>query len=70
MTDAQTVAGAMATLRSMFPGVQIPEPSQALISRWGQDPFTYGSYSFAKAGCKGSVYRDMAAPVGKRCVGS
>ena len=41
-------------LRSMF-GEAVPEPSDYVITRWGQDEFSMGSYSFNPPGSPGSV---------------
>merc|ERR1711957_208730 len=34
----------------MYPKVTVQEPSATLVSRWGQDEFSLGSYSFIAAG--------------------
>ena len=47
--DATTVAGAMTALRSMF-GNAIPDPLGYQITRWSQDPYTLGSYSYEPPG--------------------
>ncbi|MCA9539374.1 MAG: FAD-dependent oxidoreductase [Myxococcales bacterium] len=44
MTDDAIVADAMQALRVIF-GDDIPVPSDALVSRWGQDAFSRGAYS-------------------------
>ncbi len=44
--DADTVDQAFEALRGMF-GNSLPRPDGAIITRWGQDPDTLGSYSFA-----------------------
>ncbi|MFO0660279.1 MAG: FAD-dependent oxidoreductase [Polyangiaceae bacterium] len=49
LSDADTVAGMMTALRGAF-GKQIPEPTDYLISRWSQDPFAFGSYSYMAIG--------------------
>ncbi len=49
MSDTETVASAMAALRAMF-GADIPEPLGAQISRWHDDPFARGAYSFHAVG--------------------
>ena len=42
-------AEAMQALKAMF-GNAIPQPVGAQITRWAQDPFAYGSYSFNAVG--------------------
>jgi lysine-specific histone demethylase 1 len=34
----------MAILRETY-GASVPEPEQAIITRWGSDPYALGSYS-------------------------
>ena len=35
----------MDTLHTMYPGMDIPEPTSILFHKWGSDPLTRGSYS-------------------------
>jgi monoamine oxidase len=55
----------MARLRLIF-GQQIPDPLGFQITRWSQDPFSYGAYSFNKLGANPAMRDDLAAPVGNR----
>ena len=55
----------MAALRSMF-GKRTPEPSRAIVTRWGDDKFSRGSYSFVSVGASGSDYTVVGEPVGDR----
>ncbi len=48
-TDRDTAASAISALRSMF-GSSVPEALGAQISRWRQDPFALGAYSFNVVG--------------------
>jgi monoamine oxidase len=65
LSDADTVASAMLTLRSLF-GAQIPEPLDFQVTRWGSDPFALGAYSFNALGAKPGMRDDLAAPLGGR----
>lgn len=65
MPDDQIVAAATATLRTMF-GNDIPSPDAALITRWGADPYSHGSYTFLAHGATPDHYDDLAAPIGQR----
>jgi monoamine oxidase len=47
--DRDTTASALAALRAMF-GSAVPDPVGAQISRWRQDPFALGAYSFKAIG--------------------
>lgn len=49
--DRTTTASAMETLRAMF-GSSIPDPLGSQISRWRQDPFALGAYSFKAVGTR------------------
>lgn len=49
LSDAEMVAAAHEALKSMF-GPDFPAPKDAQISRWSQDPFAKGSYSFNATG--------------------
>ena len=63
-TDAMIVQDAMVTLRKIY-GPSVPDPVGYQITRWGSDPFSYGSYSYIPVGAKGKMYDDLAANVGK-----
>ena len=65
LPDDEIVAAAMVTLRTMF-GDDIPDPDAALITRWGADIYSHGSYSFMAHGANPDHYDDLAAPVGER----
>ena len=50
-TDNQLIQKeVMDVLRSMFGGSVVPEPRQVLVSRWGEDEFSRGAYSFHQVG--------------------
>ena len=57
--DAPQVASAMAALRVMF-GTDIPDPIAYQISRWGQDPYALGSYSYHPPGADRSTRAALA----------
>lgn len=59
-SDAAIVASAMSVLRTIF-GADIPEPTTAIITRWGADPYARGSYSSAGVGACASDREAMAA---------
>ena len=65
-TDEQIQTHVMQNLRSMF-GPHVPEPAKYILSRWGQDPLAYGSYSWDPVGTKhvaAQKRRDLAETVG------
>jgi len=47
--DRETIDAAHKALRAMF-GTRFPTPIAAQITRWGQDPYALGSYSFNPVG--------------------
>lgn len=62
LTDLQLAASAMAALRAMFPGLQLPAaPRAVLASRWGSDPWARGSLSYHSAASKGPEDRATLA---------
>jgi monoamine oxidase len=65
LTDQQTVDTAMAVLRDMF-GHNIPGPTDYQLTRWDQDPFTHGSYSFYAAGSTRAMIDSLATSVSNR----
>lgn len=53
-------------LRGIFhpKGIVVPDPVQAVCTRWGKDHFTYGSYSHVAIGSSGDDYDILAESVG------
>jgi monoamine oxidase len=64
-TDAQIQADIMTTLKKIY-GNSIPMPTNILVSRWTQDEFARGSYSFASAGSTPADFDTMANAVSNR----
>ncbi len=62
-TDAETVASAVAALRSMFGATVVPPPVDAQVTRWGSDPFARGAYSFHAVGSTPAMRDTLATPV-------
>lgn len=62
MPDHAIRASIMQRLRHRF-GAKIPEPLDTVITRWGADPFSRGSYSFLGVGGRVSDLESLAAPV-------
>jgi polyamine oxidase len=48
MSEEEAVQDTMAALRKAFDNV--PDPAATKVTRWMQDPWACGSYSFAKVG--------------------
>jgi monoamine oxidase len=62
LSDDEVIAGAMQTLRTMF-GEDAPAPETYLITRWGRDKFSYGSYSHIPPFASGDDYDALFEPV-------
>ncbi|CBX91292.1 similar to polyamine oxidase [Plenodomus lingam JN3] len=58
-----TKAEAMAVLRNMFPDINVPEPTAFYYPRWGQVPWSYGSYSNWPAGTTLEMHQNLRANV-------
>lgn len=47
-------------------GIHVPDPVQSICTRWGNDPFSYGSYSHVRVQSSGSDYDILAESVANR----
>lgn len=61
LDDTATMAEAHNALKAMF-GTAFPAPLAAQITRWSQDPFALGSYSFHAIGTSPATRRSLAGP--------
>lgn len=64
MSDTEMVADCMEVLRAMF-GAGIPAPKAYLATRWSEDPFTYGAYSYTAVGNTPEDFDSFAIPVSR-----
>jgi monoamine oxidase len=55
----------MTEVRRCFKSAKVPNPIQTAITRWSQDPFARGSYSFPCTGSPRSDIRTLAASVNR-----
>lgn len=60
-SDDEIVASAMQTLRFLY-GADIPDPERFLITRWGKDKFSYGSYSHIPPFASGDDFDALFEP--------
>lgn len=65
MSNIALVNHVMEKLKSLF-GSDIPEPDHTLITRWLQDPFSMGSYSYVPINGTVKDYKMLAKPVAER----
>jgi monoamine oxidase len=61
LSDHATIATAHEALRAMF-GTRFPAPIAAQITRWRQDRYALGSYSFNAVGTSSATRRALAGP--------
>ncbi|WP_096714644.1 flavin monoamine oxidase family protein [Microbacterium sp. SZ1] len=61
LSDDEIVADALDSLRRLYPGAA--EPTAQWITRWGQDPFSVGSYSHLAVGSSHHDHDQLAGPV-------
>ncbi|XP_027150781.1 lysine-specific histone demethylase 1 homolog 1 isoform X2 [Coffea eugenioides] len=68
MSPVESVQKVLEILKSIFSpkGIAVPDPVQAVCTRWGQDRFSYGSYSYVAIGASGDDYDILAESVGDR----
>jgi monoamine oxidase len=65
MTDSEITDEIMLHLKAIY-GNAIPVPTQILRTKWGQNPYSYGSYSYATAGVSTDAYNILADAVSNR----
>ncbi|KAI1365138.1 putative flavin-containing polyamine oxidase [Xylaria arbuscula] len=63
MTDEETLEEVLAVLRSMFPGVEIPQPVAFTYPRWSEIPWAHGSFSVWPAGTTLEMHENLRANV-------
>lgn len=51
-------------LAELYPHAAKRQPKQVLITRWGADPWSLGSYACMAAGCTPDDISALAAPAG------
>lgn len=62
--DNEIVAGVIQELGRMFKRPRIPIPRESIVTRWGQDRFACGTYSYVGATSLPGDYEALAKPVG------
>ncbi|KAE9448343.1 hypothetical protein C3L33_19756, partial [Rhododendron williamsianum] len=66
MSPVESVDRVLEILRGIFnpKGISVPNPLQAVCTRWGQDQYAYGSYSYVAIGAAGDDYDILAESIG------
>ena len=65
MTDAQIISEVMAQLKTIY-GNSIPNPTNMLRTKWGQNINTFGAYSFATNGTTSTDFDTMATEINNK----
>jgi len=65
MSETQLIAEITPHLKTMF-GTGATAPKRAIMTRWNEDPFARGAYSFAGVGSTDKDHEIMANPEGQR----
>jgi lysine-specific histone demethylase 1 len=66
MSATDAVSRVLEILKGIYApkGIAIPKPIQTVCTRWGSDPFSFGSYSNVAVGASGDDYDILAESVG------
>lgn len=66
MSPVESVNRVLEILRGIFnpKGISVPNPLQAVCTRWGQDQYAYGSYSYVAIGASGDDYDILSESIG------
>ncbi|CAK7266582.1 hypothetical protein SEPCBS57363_002162 [Sporothrix epigloea] len=64
-SNDKLIAEATSVLQSVFGAQNVPEPIEAVVTRWASDRFSRGSYSSAGPAMQLDDYDAMARPVGR-----
>ncbi|XAR61684.1 N(1)-acetylpolyamine oxidase [Bertholletia excelsa] len=63
MSAPYHVTHALTVLRKLFGEAAVPNPVASVVTDWGKDPFSYGSYSYVAVGASGEDYDILGRPV-------
>jgi len=63
MSNSEITEAVVEDLRNMFGYDKVPPPTKVLVTRWGSDEYSLGSYSFQKFGSKKSSRKDLGRPI-------
>ncbi|XP_071800838.1 lysine-specific histone demethylase 1A-like [Asterias amurensis] len=63
VSDDVIVGRCLSVLKGIFGASTVPQPKEAVVTRWRADPWSRGSYSYVAAGSSGNDYDLMATPI-------
>ncbi len=62
-TDEEITSRTLGVIDKIFPHGAPHVPSKVVITRWGSDPYSFGSYSSLPCFCKPKHLKQMATPI-------
>ncbi|MEH6792917.1 MAG: NAD(P)/FAD-dependent oxidoreductase [Rhodococcus sp. (in: high G+C Gram-positive bacteria)] len=62
-SDARIADSVLEALRGLY-GERVVTPDRVYVTRWQDDPFSHGSYSYMTVGSRSRDHGDMATPIG------
>ncbi|MDV8023105.1 NAD(P)/FAD-dependent oxidoreductase [Rhodococcus sp. IEGM 1330] len=62
-SDARIADSVLEALRGLY-GDRVVTPDSVYVTRWQDDPFSYGSYSYMTVGSRTRDHDDLATPIG------
>jgi hypothetical protein len=65
-SDEELIYEATLALQNMYPADIVPPPRESIITRWGKDPYSRGSYSYVGQEATAEDYDLMAKPIGNQ----
>jgi len=65
-SNEETKQEVLSNLKSIFGSSYVPEPEEVLLSRWGEDEFSMGAYSYQRVGSTLDHRRDLGRPLNHR----
>lgn len=63
MSDKELVDEVVSTLRTIFSKDSVPEPTSFRFTRWGQDKYSRGSYTFLPPGATDQDFHLLQSPI-------
>jgi len=65
MTDQEIIDEIMTHLKNIY-GNDIPDPINMLRTKWNQNPYSYGAYSFATNGLRSDAFEVFEEPINNK----
>ena len=63
LDEHELLGDVLGTLRNLFQGTELPEPTAYQITQWGSDEFSRGSYTYLAPGCTDQDFLMLQSPI-------